>query len=102
MPIRTIDVDKMAERVGSIYESTVILGKRARQISTKMKQELDEKLSYYGEFESELEDPRFQDEQTKVSLEHEVKPKPTELAIQEMFNDEIYYRNPEPEESELL
>ncbi len=100
MPIQTIDVDKLSDKVGSIYESVVILGKRARQISTKMKADLDEKLSYYEGFESELEDPRFQDEQTKISLEHETKPKPTEFAIREMFNDEIYYRDPSVEEIE--
>ena len=92
MPIKTVDVDVLASQVGSVFEAVAILGRRSRQISTKVKAELDDKLSYFEGFESELEDPRFQEEQGRISLESELKPKPTELAIREMFNDEIYYR----------
>ncbi len=100
MPIRTLDVDALTKDVGSVFEAVTILGKRSRQISSKMKAELDEKLSYFEGFESELEDPRFQEEQSRISLEYELKPKPTELAIREMLNGEIYFRDPSAEEGE--
>mgnify|MGYP006197695503 CR=1 FL=1 len=51
-------------------------------------------------FEPELEDPRFQEEQRRISIEFEVKPEPTEMAIQEMFNREIYFRDPAAENEE--
>ncbi len=100
MPIRTVDVDVLAAQVGSVFQAVNIMGRRSRQISTKVKAELDDKLSYFEGFESELEDPRFQEEQGRISLEYELKPKPTELAIREMMAGEIYYRDPNAEEEE--
>ncbi len=98
MAIRTIDVDKIAERVGNLYEAVVIMAKRARQISANMKAELDEKLSYFDEFELDKEDIQMREERRRVSIQFEKMPKPTEQAIDEMLKDEIYYRRPEPEE----
>ncbi|WP_456424872.1 DNA-directed RNA polymerase subunit omega [Rhodocaloribacter sp.] len=97
MAIKTVDMDILARKTGNIYETVAILAKRSRQIATKMKQELDEKLAYFEGFEPEMEDPRFQEEQARISLEYEKKPEPTELAIEEMLNGEIYFRDPAAE-----
>ncbi|WP_457654377.1 DNA-directed RNA polymerase subunit omega [Rhodocaloribacter sp.] len=97
MAIKTVDMDILARKTGNIYETVAILAKRSRQIATKMKQELDEKLAYFEGFEPEMEDPRFQEEQARISLEYEKKPEPTELAIEEMLNGEIYFRDPSAE-----
>lgn len=94
---KTIDVDVLADKTGSIYEAVVIISKRARQISSKTKAELDEKLSYFEGFESDVEDLRLIEEQKRISIDFEMRPKPAEQAIKEMFNDEIYYRNPADE-----
>lgn len=94
MPIRTLDPDKLAEKVGNLYEATVIVSKRARQIATHAKAELDTKLSYFEDFGLETEDLRANEDQLRISLEYEKRPKPTELAIEELLNDEIYYRHP--------
>lgn len=99
MAIRTIDVDALSKQTGNLYEAIAILSKRARQISTMTKNELDEKLSYYEGFEPDLEDPRFQEEQARISVEYEARPEPTEMAVNEMFDHEIYWRDPN-EESE--
>jgi DNA-directed RNA polymerase subunit K/omega len=98
MPVRTLDPDKLAEKVGNLYEATVIASKRARQIATHAKAELDTKLSYFEDFGLETEDLRANEDQLRVSLEYEKRPKPTELAIDELLNDEIYYRHPGSEE----
>ena len=94
MAIKTIDVDLLAQQTGNLYESLAIVAKRARQVSASTKAELDNKLAYFEGFETEVEDPRFQEEQTRISLEYELKPEPTEIAIQEMFEGEIYFRDP--------
>jgi|SRR5690554_5779032 DNA-directed RNA polymerase subunit K/omega len=94
MAIKTIDVNKLAEKTGSLYEAVAIISKRARQIASKMKSELDEKLSYFEGFGTEGDDVYMNEEQARVSIEFEKRPKPTEVAINEMFADEIYYRNP--------
>jgi DNA-directed RNA polymerase subunit F len=94
MPIRTLDPDVLAEKVGNIYEATVIVSKRARQIATHTKAELDTKLSYFEDFGLEPEDLRANEDQLRISLDYEKRPKSTEAAIGEMLNDEVYYRHP--------
>jgi len=97
MPIKTVDMDMLARMTGNLYETVAILAKRARQVASAQKGDLDEKLAYFEGFEPELEDARFQEEQARVSLEYELRPKPTELTIDEMFNGEIYFRDPAAE-----
>jgi DNA-directed RNA polymerase subunit K/omega len=98
MPIKTIDVDRLAAQTGSLYEAIAILSKRSRQVASNLKAELDDKLSYFEGFGGEMEDVRMNEEQARVSIDYERGPKPTELAIEEMFNGEIYYRNPTEEQ----
>lgn len=100
MAIKTIDMNFLADMTGNVFKSVAILAKRSRQISTQQKAELDEKLAYFEGFEQELEDPRFQEEQAKVSIEYERKPEPTELAIEEMVKREVYFRDPSEEQEE--
>ena len=97
MAIKTVDVDTLASKTGNLFETVAIIAKRSRQIGATMKAELDNKLAYFEGFEPELEDPRFQEEQARISVEYEVKPEPTEVAIDEMFSGEIYYRDPTTE-----
>lgn len=94
MALKTLDMDALASQSDSIYEAVVILSKRARQVSSKVKAELDEKLAYYEGFATEMENLRMQEEQTKISLDYETRPKPTEAAVEEMYRHEIYFRNP--------
>ncbi len=98
MAIRTLDVHVLAEQTGSLYEAVAILSKRARQIAANAKTELDTKLSYFEGFGTEVEDVHLNEEQARVSVEYEKRPKPPEVAINEMFAGEIYFRNPNEEE----
>jgi len=93
MAIKTVDMEQLIQKTGNIYETVAIMAKRSRQIFTNTKQDLDEKLAYFEGFEPEMEDPRFQEEQARISLEYEVKPEATERAIEEMMHDEVYFRN---------
>ena len=54
--IITRDVDKIAAKTGNVYESITIVGQRARQISSKMKEELSGKLSEFASSVDNLED----------------------------------------------
>ncbi|MDZ4699254.1 MAG: DNA-directed RNA polymerase subunit omega [Rhodothermales bacterium] len=99
MAIRTIDVSVLTGETGSLFETVAILAKRARQISAKGKAELDEKLSYFEGFGSEIEDTRMTEEQVRTSVDYEKRAKPPEVAINEMMNREIYFRNPNEEET---
>lgn len=97
MPIRTVDVDHLTAQAENIYEAVVVLSKRARQVAAKGKAELDDKLAYYEGFASDMENLRMQEEQARVSLDYETRPKPPEVAIDELLNNEIYFRNPNEE-----
>ncbi len=99
MALKTLDIDTLAARTGNLYETVAILSKRARQIATQMKQELDEKLSYFEGLGLE-DDPRHQEEQRRISIEYELKPEPTEIAVDEFLQDEIYYRDASKERAE--
>jgi DNA-directed RNA polymerase subunit K/omega len=101
MAIKTVDMNRLASMTGNLFESVAILSKRSRQISTNVKTELDDKLSYFEGFEQELEDPRFQEEQAKVSVEYELKPEPTEMAIDEMIEGNTFFRLPSQEPDTL-
>jgi hypothetical protein len=98
MAIRTVDMDMLANLTGNMYETVAILSKRARQVAMHTKAELDEKLAYFEGFEQEIEDPRFQEEQARISLEYEVRPEASETAINEFLEGEIYYRDASSEE----
>ena len=95
MAIETLDLDELAERTGNLYETVAILSKRSRQVSSDIRSELEDKLSYFEGFGPEREDVRMKEEQEKVSLEYEKKPEPTEIAIDDFLEDNLYYRKPE-------
>lgn len=95
MAIETINVEKLAEQTGNLYETVAILSKRSRQVASDNKSELEDKLSYFEGFGPEMEDVHMQEEQAQVSIEFEEKPEPTEIAIEEFLDDQLYYRKPE-------
>ena len=94
MPIRTLNVEKLQDTTGNIYESIVILSKRSRQIAAREKMELDEKLKHFEGFEDE-EEFAFNEEQERISKEFERRPHATQRAVDEMLNDKVSYRKPE-------
>ena len=101
MSIKTLDMDALAAQTGNVFEAVSISARRSRQIASKTKQELDNKLAYFEGFEPELEDPRFQEEQKKISLEFELRPEPTELAVRQMLEGDVYYRYSSEEQDSL-
>jgi DNA-directed RNA polymerase subunit K/omega len=98
MGMKTIDIENLTAQSSNVYETVVVLSKRARQVAARQKAELDEKLAYYEGFTSEMDNLRMQEEQARVSLEYEKRPKPSEIAIGELEANEIYFRNPDKED----
>ncbi len=89
--------DKFYEQTGNIYETVVVLSKRANQIASVLKQELDQKISEFTTSSDNLEEVFENREQIEIAKYYEGLPKPTLLAIQEFLNEEIYIRNPHKE-----
>jgi DNA-directed RNA polymerase subunit K/omega len=90
----TRDVDKLDSPTGNIYESVVVVSKRANQISVEIKQELNRKLEEFAYYTDNLEEVFENREQIEISKFYERLPKSTLIALQEFLDNEIYYRNP--------
>jgi DNA-directed RNA polymerase subunit K/omega len=90
----TRDLDKLDNLTGNIYESVVVIGKRANQISVEIKQELNRKLEEFAYYTDNLEEVFENREQIEISKFYEKMPKPALIALQEYLDDEIYFRRP--------
>ena len=89
------DLDKSTD---NIYESLVVMSKRANQISNNIKEELSQKLSEFTSSNDNLEEVFENREQIEISKHYEKMPKPSLIAIQEFLEGKIYYRNPSKEQ----
>lgn len=89
------DLDKSTD---NLYESLVIIAKRANQISNNMKEELHSKLAEFASSNDNLEEIFENREQIEISKHYERLPKPTLIAMDEFLNDKVYYRNPSKEQ----
>lgn len=90
----TRDMNSLCENVGNVYETVVIIGKRANQIDVELKNELDKKLQEFASFNDSIEEVFENREQIEISRYYEKMPKATLLATQEFIEDKIFYRNP--------
>lgn len=81
----------------NVYEVVNILAKRADQIGTELKQELNSKLEEFASSTDNLEEVFENREQIEISKFYEKLPKPVLIAQEEWRNDEIYHRNPNDE-----
>lgn len=88
----TRDLSKLSAPTGNIYQSTMIIAKRANQIAAEVKQELNQKLEEFSSFADTLEETFENREQIEISRYYEKLPKPTLLAINEFEEGQIYYR----------
>ena len=76
----TRDLDKIAEQTGNVYESVVVISKRARQIAVNIKEELNNKLAEFATTVDNLEEVFENREQIEISKFYERLPKPTTTA----------------------
>ena len=93
----TRNVLQFEEKTGNIYESLVVIAKRANHISLELKEELGGKLSEFTTTSDNLEEIFENREQIEISRYYEKLPKPTLIAIQEFLDGKIYHRNPAKE-----
>ena len=100
VPVNTItrDIKNLAEPTGNIYESVVILYKRANQIALAEKKELTKKLEDFRTDRDTMEEVFENKEQIEISKYYERQPKPDLVAISEFEHGELYYRNAGSEE----
>lgn len=88
----TRNLVEIAAPTGNVYESTMIIAKRANQISASIKQELSHKLEEFSNYPDTLEETFENREQIEISKYYERLPKATLTAIDEFQHGEIFYR----------
>src|SRR6201985_2665060 len=93
----TRNMAEFEKGTANIYESIAIIAKRANQISSELKDELNSKLSEFNTANDNLEEIFENREQIEISKYYEKLPKPSLVAVQEFLEDKIYYRNPNKE-----
>ncbi len=89
----TRDVRKLEEATGNVYKSIAIISKRANQISSEIKEELDAKLEEFSTKTDTLEEVYENAEQIEISRMYERLPKAANIATQEFIDNKIYYRD---------
>ncbi|MEQ8337418.1 MAG: DNA-directed RNA polymerase subunit omega [Cyclobacteriaceae bacterium] len=90
--------EEIAQPTGNIYESLVVVSKRARQISAQQKEELNSKLAEFASSVDNLEEIFENREQIEISKFYERMPKPSTVAVEEFLDGKITFRTPELEE----
>ena len=102
IPVNTItrDLCDLAEPTKNIYETVVILSKRANQIALAEKKELTKKLEDFKNDRDTMEEVFENREQIEISKFYEKQPKPALVAISEFESGEIFYRMARKEDEE--
>ena len=88
----TRDLSDLAAPTGNIYESVVILAKRANQIAIAEKKELTRRLEDFKNDRDTMEEVFENREQIEISKYYERQPKPSLVAIEEFKDGEVSYR----------
>jgi DNA-directed RNA polymerase subunit K/omega len=102
-PLTTItrNLNELDSDTDNIYQTVMVAAKRANQISVEMKQELNRKLEEFASYTDNLEEVFENPEQIEISKFFERLPKPSLISLQELTEDQIYFRineNPEIEQ----
>jgi len=86
------DVGELVDKTGNVYESIVIISKRARQISSDLKWEIQRKLEEFAVSSDTIEEVQENKEQIEISKFYERLPNTAIIASHEFMNDEIQWR----------
>ena len=91
--VNPVEVKMKESARGSLYEAIVAMGLRARQINDQVKTQLQAKMADIITDSDESEGTNF--DQLAISREFDAIPKPTFVAMREMFDDSIKHEIPE-------
>ncbi len=98
MPIKPVDIEELTSKAKNVHEAIVAMSKRARQINEETKLEFSQRIEMFvSKTESENEENDVNPDQLKVSLEFEKRPKPADIAVDELLQEKLQWRYKEPE-----
>lgn len=93
--VETKNLIDIKAKTGNLYESIVVVAKRANQINIAIKEELHNKLEEFASHTDSLEEIHENKEQIEISKAYERMPNPSILAMVEFMEDKVYYRRNE-------
>lgn len=86
------DVLEMVKDTGNIYETISIISKRARQISSDLKWEIQRKLEEFAVNTDTIEEVQENKEQIEISKFYERLPNTAIIATQEYLQNDVQWR----------
>src|ERR1700744_5392351 len=90
--VETRDVIMLKNKTGNLYESITVISRRVSQLAVTMKEELHRKLDEFTIHGDNLEEIHENKEQIEISRIYERMANPALQAVNEFFEDKIYYR----------
>ncbi len=93
--VQARNISQLIAETGNIYETLVIISKRANQISVDLKHELHNKLEEFAVSSDTIEEIHENKEQIEISKFYERLPNPVLIASDEFINDQIHWRQKE-------
>lgn len=96
----TRSVTELAKDTGNVYESVVVVGKRANQITRSRRDDLKSRLEEFLKSPDTLEEVYQNLEQIEISRYFERLPKSTIVATEEFLAGELHYRQATQEAKE--
>ena len=93
VPTNTIsrDMVSLSKDTENIYETVMIIAKRANQIAQETKQELEAKLQEFAVYTDDQQEMVENEEQIEISRQYERIPKATLIAAKEYEARELYH-----------
>ena len=93
IPNNTIsrDMVSLSADTGNVYETVMVIAKRANQIGQELKVELNNKLEEFQTLTSDDNPMMEESEQMEVSRKYERMPKPTLIAAKESEDGALYH-----------
>jgi DNA-directed RNA polymerase omega subunit len=89
--IQTLSLSELLKKTNNIYETIIIIAKRARQINEEQKKMLDTEINE----EEPVDENYFEEDIDKIKLDRqkrEPSTKPTTVALNEFLNGKLTYQ----------
>ena len=93
----SIPTNTVTRTLTDIDAPVVVIARRANQIASEIKQELNRKLADFSSVTDSLEETFENREQIEISKYYERLPKPTLVATEEFLEGKVYFRENRPE-----
>ena len=96
---KLVDLDS---ETGNIYESVNIIARRANQIATELKTELNRKLADFSSPTDTMEETFENRDQIEISRYYERLPKPVIIATEEFIDHELVFKEGKDGEMKVI